>query len=240
MTVVAYLPKMETLPAAVKNGRRAHISPHHVPAIFLHLRYITLAMGTVVQTLGIGTEQFQIILEVVVAMFLGAIIGWEREKADKPAGLRTHMLVAGAAALFVGLGSLIIPKFAGNLASGAVRSDPIRIFEAIITGVSFLGAGTIIFHRNTERVEGITTAASLLITASIGATIGLAQWFLGVILTFIVFLILNLVGRLKLHSRTPSPAPQHHEEEHKEEREHKEPKKFKTWTPSDVISRRAE
>ena len=87
-----------------------------------------------------------------------------------------------------------------------MRSDPIRLFEAIITGISFLGAGTIILRRSPhQRVEGITTAASLLFTAAIGATIGLKQWFLAVILTLIVFLILHLTRWLKPVSR---PAPE--------------------------------
>lgn len=154
-------------------------------------------MENVWEVLGVGRFQLLILVEVLVAMVLGAIIGLEREGAEKPAGLRTHMLVAGAAALFVGLGDLIIPRFAAGGADATIRSDPIRIFEAIITGVSFLGAGTIIFHRGTERVEGITTAASLLFTAAIGATVGLAQWFLAVVLTGLVFLVLHVIGRVK-------------------------------------------
>src|SRR5437764_8668748 len=126
-------------------------------------------MGSIVTNLGIGHAQYLIILEVVVAMVLGAIIGYDRQLADKPAGLRTHMLVAGAAALFVGLGNLAVAKFHSQFADATVRSDPIRLFEAIITGVSFLGAGTIIRRSASERVEGITTAASLLITAALGA-----------------------------------------------------------------------
>ncbi len=150
--------------------------------------------------LDFGATQLLIFAEVVVAMVLGGVIGYEREGADKPAGLRTHMLVAGAAALFVGLGSLIVPQFASTLHAGEVRSDPIRIFEAIITGISFLGAGTIIFHRRQERVEGITTAASLLMTAAIGATVGLGQVLLGLALTALVFVVLTFLGRLKHHS----------------------------------------
>ena len=158
-------------------------------------------MMRTLEILGLGAHELQIIAEVVVAMVLGGVIGYEREEADKPAGLRTHMLVAAAAALFVGLGTLIVPQFLEQLPnSDAVRSDPIRLFEAIITGVSFLGAGTIIFHHGTERVEGITTAASLLMTAAIGATIGLAEWGLGIALTALVFLVLHLMARFKPHS----------------------------------------
>jgi len=154
-------------------------------------------METVFSSLGIGSKQLFIILEVIVAMVLGGVIGYDRQLADKPAGFRTHMLVAGAAALFVGLGNLAVAKFHAAFADTTVRSDPIRLFEAIITGVSFLGAGTIIRRSVGNRVEGITTAASLLFTAAIGATIGLAEWFLGVVLTLIVFGILHLARRFK-------------------------------------------
>jgi putative Mg2+ transporter-C (MgtC) family protein len=146
--------------------------------------------------LGFGKPQAVVLIEVLVAMALGGLIGYEREKAVKPAGLRTHMLVAGSAALFVGLGNMLLQQFATSI-PGRMQSDPIRLFEAIITGVSFLGAGTIIFHRGTERVEGITTAASLLMTSAIGATIGIGQWALGVILTLLVYAILHLLGRFK-------------------------------------------
>jgi putative Mg2+ transporter-C (MgtC) family protein len=146
--------------------------------------------------LGLGKPQLYVLLQVGVAMALGSLIGYERERADKPAGLRTHMLVAGSAALFVGLGNMLLQEFATSI-PGRMQSDPIRLLEAIITGVSFLGAGTIIFHREAERVEEITTAASLLMTSAIGATIGVKQWALGVALTLLVYVILHLFGRFK-------------------------------------------
>jgi putative Mg2+ transporter-C (MgtC) family protein len=157
------------------------------------------------RAIGAGAAQINIIIAVIVAMGLGAVIGYDREGAHKPAGLRTHILVAGAAALFVGLGTLIVQIYQSNLGAmpmaETVRSDPIRVFEAIITGISFLGAGTIIRHRGGEQVEGITTAASLLMTAAIGATIGLRQWFLGIVLTALVYVVLRVLGKIKA-SRT--------------------------------------
>jgi putative Mg2+ transporter-C (MgtC) family protein len=152
------------------------------------------------QAIGAGAEQIKIVAVVIVAMVLGAVIGYDREAADKPAGLRTHMLVAGAAALFVGLGTIIVQIYQNILGANieAVRPDPIRVFEAIITGISFLGAGTIIRHRGDDRVEGITTAASLLMTAAIGATIGLSQWFLGIVLTILVFTVLRFARKVKV------------------------------------------
>lgn len=154
--------------------------------------------------IGAGTAQLKIVLEVIIAMTLGAVVGYDREASDKPAGLRTHMLVAGAAALFVGLGTIIAELYA-NISGARIQTDPIRVFEAIITGISFLGAGTIIRHRENDKVEGITTAASLLMTAAIGATIGLSQWFLGIVLTALVLLVLRLIGKVKVNVHHPAP-----------------------------------
>jgi putative Mg2+ transporter-C (MgtC) family protein len=154
--------------------------------------------------IGADTAQLKIVLEVIIAMTLGAVVGYDREASDKPAGLRTHMLVAGAAALFVGLGTIIAELYT-NIAGSRIQTDPIRVFEAIITGISFLGAGTIIRHRENDKVEGITTAASLLMTAAIGATIGLSQWFLGIVLTVLVLLVLRLIGKVKVSVHRPTP-----------------------------------
>ncbi|HKK45838.1 MAG TPA: MgtC/SapB family protein [Balneolaceae bacterium] len=138
------------------------------------------------------------VLKVIIAIFLGGLIGLERELASKPAGLRTHMLVAGASALLVILGDIMIKQYAGNTAlTGATRADPIRIIEAIITGISFLGAGTIIFRGHRESVEGLTTAASILFAAAIGITVALHRYFLALIITLVVIVILFWLGYIE-------------------------------------------
>lgn len=134
--------------------------------------------------------EFQILGRVAIAMLLGAAVGIEREMADKPAGLRTHMLVAGAAAVLVGLSDIVVDHFAAN-SSGEIRSDPIRMIEAVITGVSFLGAGTILRRRRSEEVEGLTTAASLLLTAAIGICVGLSEIGLAAGVTVLALLTLS-------------------------------------------------
>jgi putative Mg2+ transporter-C (MgtC) family protein len=139
----------------------------------------------------ISLEEIQVLGCVALAMALGAIIGFEREKADKPAGLRTHMLVAGAAALLVALGDIVVARFDVALGRELVQSDPIRIIEAVITGVSFLGAGTIIRHRGKNQVEGLTTAASLLFAAALGVCVALSQAMLAVGLTLLVLVTLR-------------------------------------------------
>lgn len=123
--------------------------------------------------------ELQILLNVLIATALGAIIGIEREWADKPAGLRTQMFVAGAAALLASLGFAVFAEVTTQKNRGYVNADPIRVIEAIVTGVSFLGAGTI-FRRGLERnqVEGLTTAASLLFTAGIGIATALERYVL--------------------------------------------------------------
>ena len=134
--------------------------------------------------------QLQVIGEVVLAMFCGGLIGYDREQASKPAGLRTHMLVADAAALLVGLSDVLVTHGTGVQAPTRT-ADPVRIVEAIITGVSFIGAGTILRHGHKERVEGLTTAAALLMSAAIGISVALRQFMLAGGATLLTLLILR-------------------------------------------------
>lgn len=138
------------------------------------------------------SDQMGLLLRVAIAMVLGALIGIEREYADKPAGLRTHMLVAGAAALLVGLADVLAQRFTAETYAEILRADPIRIVEAVITGVSFLGAGTI-FRRNDAGVEGLTTAASLLVVSAIGIAVALDQFVLALCVTVLGFVVLRLI-----------------------------------------------
>jgi putative Mg2+ transporter-C (MgtC) family protein len=137
------------------------------------------------------STQFQILLEVVLAAFLGALIGLEREVADKPVGLRTHALVGGVAALLVGLSDVAINHFAIDLGTSLIRADPIRIMEAVIKGVAVLGAGTIIRCGSNNHVEGLTTAASVLMVAAVGISVALPQWILGIGVTILVLITLR-------------------------------------------------
>ncbi len=137
------------------------------------------------------------IVKVVFAMFLGGLIGLDRELAEKPAGLRTHMLVAGASSLLVVLGDVMITSYGDSPFVEAIQADPIRIMEAIITGISFLGAGTIIFRSRDETVEGLTTAASILFSATIGIAVALQQFLLAAILTVLVIVILVGLGYIE-------------------------------------------
>jgi putative Mg2+ transporter-C (MgtC) family protein len=132
---------------------------------------------------------------VLLAVILGGLIGYERELADKPAGLRTHMLVAAAATLLMALGRVLIESYSGR---DFLQSDPVRMIEAIIVGISFLGAGTIFRSRaDHQAVQGLTTAASILFTAVIGIAVALNQYVLAIGATAIVLLITAGLGRLE-------------------------------------------
>lgn len=145
-------------------------------------------------------EDLRILGEVAVALILGGIIGLEREMARKPAGLRTHALVAAAACLFVALGRLLQDYNMDQLAvpaAAVVRTDPVRIIEAIVTGISFLGAGTIIRSPEHERVEGLTTAATVLIAAAVGVTVAIERWVIAIGIVLLVLFIARGVKRLE-------------------------------------------
>lgn len=117
-----------------------------------------------------------------------------REIEGKPAGLRTHMLVRGAAALLVALGDVMIKHFDVVLGTELVRSDPTRIIQAVITGVGFLGTGIILHLSSTRQVEGLTTAASILFAAAVGVCVALSQLVLAVGVTALVLVTLRGVG----------------------------------------------
>lgn len=141
-------------------------------------------------------SQLGIIGEVALAMLLGGVIGIEREIADKPAGFRTQMIVAGAAALLVGLADAMLIRYLSP-GNPQVTADPIRIVEAIITGISFLGAGTIFRSKEGEQVEGLTTAASVLLSASIGISVALRQFVVAIGVTVLALLVLRVLAMVE-------------------------------------------
>jgi len=124
-----------------------------------------------------------VLVQVVVATLLGAVIGLEREISAQPAGLRTHMLVSLGSALFTLVGA------------DAVHTDPTRIAAQVVTGIGFLGAGAIL--RSGVTVHGLTTAASLWMTAAIGLAVGMRQWYAAGYTTAIGLAVLLLVRALE-------------------------------------------
>lgn len=151
----------------------------------------------------LGNWEFQLILlaSVAFSMLLGGVIGYERESRGRPAGMRTHMLIAGAATLLLGIGDLLAEHFSSEAYSELLRVDPIRIIEAVVTAVAFIGAGTIIQNARNNAVLGLTTAASLLLTASVGIAVGLHQYVLAVGVTALSLFVLHFLSSLENHPR---------------------------------------
>jgi len=140
-----------------------------------------------------------------VAIALSGVLGWERESKGKSAGIRTHMLVGLGAALFVVIGELFVIRY--QTAGEQLRFDPVRVLEAVVTGVSFLGAGTIFVSRGRERVKGLTTAASILVTAAVGMMAGLQYYVLACGVTALIFIVLHALALLKEKLSGRSEAP---------------------------------
>ena len=139
-------------------------------------------------------SQLEIAIKVAIAGFLAGLVGLERELADRPAGLRTHAVLGAAAALLVGMGDLLVEHFVDESVPAVLRADPIRIVEAVVTGVAFLGAGTIFRHRDGGTIEGLTTAASLLLVAAIGIAVALRQLLLAGLITLFTLILLRGVA----------------------------------------------
>jgi putative Mg2+ transporter-C (MgtC) family protein len=138
--------------------------------------------------------ELTIVGEVLLAGLFGGLIGFEREAADKPAGLRTHILVAMAASLITSLGSMVVRSAP---VPEQVASDPIRVIQAIVVGISFLGAGTILQREEKGRVEGLTTSASILATAAIGITVALEHILLATSVTLAILVVVWLLSYLE-------------------------------------------
>jgi len=128
----------------------------------------------------------RITLRLVLAAVLGGILGYERELKARSAGVRTHMLVAVGAALFV----------VGPLQSGIPLPDMSRVLQGIVQGIGFLGAGAIIVRASQHKIQGLTTAANIWATAAIGIVAGLGLEATAVLSTVIVLIILAVIPRI--------------------------------------------
>lgn len=126
----------------------------------------------------------KVVVRLLVAGLLGGLLGFERERRGKSAGIRTHMLVAVGAATFV----LVTQQ------NGATADSISRVFQGVVQGVGFLGAGAIII--SSEKCTGLTTAASIWATAGIGMTAGLGLESTAVLATLIILLILAAVPKV--------------------------------------------
>ena len=132
----------------------------------------------------------------LVAAVLAGILGWERESARKAAGLRTHMLVGIAAALYTAMSELAVLEIPRD--ADGFQADPIRAIQAIAIGIGFLGSGVIFVSRHEDRVHGLTTAASVWATAAIGIAAGLEYYVLATGATLMLLFVLRGLARFDL------------------------------------------
>ena len=137
---------------------------------------------------------FEIVLILLLAMILGGMIGWARERDGKPAGLRTHILVCVGCALRMGMQAWMTKQYPG--------ADPGRLAAGVITGIGFLGAGAII--QSQGEVKGITTAATVWMTAAIGIAVGIGFYWGALSATLIALFVIEVVRTVErkfLHIR---------------------------------------
>jgi putative Mg2+ transporter-C (MgtC) family protein len=132
---------------------------------------------------------------ILLACALGGLIGLERELKDQPAGLRTHLIVGLGACLFTLASAFGFAEFAGHPSVRGVSADPTRIASQIVVGIGFLGGGTILRHGGT--VRGLTTAATLWVTAAIGLAAGLGFYVAAVVTTGVAIFTLRALKPLE-------------------------------------------
>ena len=132
-------------------------------------------------------QMVSLVSRLLTAMILGALVGAQRESIGKPAGLRTHMLVAMGSALFV-----LAPLEAGMELDGISR-----VIQGIVTGIGFIGAGAILKLQEKREIEGLTTAAGIWMTAAIGIAVGLGRWGLALVSAVLTWITLSVIGKIE-------------------------------------------
>ena len=137
--------------------------------------------------LGDSRQLARVLIRLLAATLLGAIVGFERERAGKPAGLRTHTLVCVGTAVFV-----LVCTSAGMSSDGLSR-----VIQGIVTGIGFIGAGTILKVSEEHQIRGLTTAAGVWMTAAIGVGVGLGSVGVAALSTLLAIIILAVVGSIE-------------------------------------------
>jgi putative Mg2+ transporter-C (MgtC) family protein len=134
-----------------------------------------------------AAELARAVVRLTAAVVFGGIVGIERERAGKAAGLRTHMLVALGAALVM----------LACAESGMATGDLSRVAQGVITGIGFLGAGSILKSEHAREIHGLTTAAGIWLTAGVGVAAGLGRWFMAGMAAVASWIILGLLSSLE-------------------------------------------
>lgn len=137
------------------------------------------------------TQLIHAVIRLVAAILLGGVIGLQRERWGKPAGVRTHILVTVGTTLFVLAAS----------GSGMSLDGVSRVIQGLTAGIGFIGAGAILKVSKSREIQGLTTAAGIWTTAAIGVTVGLGSLGLALLGTILTWIILTLVGRIEFKQR---------------------------------------
>ncbi len=148
-------------------------------------------------------DTWTMIYRIVGALLFGGIVGYERETEQKPAGLRTIMLVTLGSALLMLLAQRIPDLIQVHV--DTLTMDPTRILGSLVQGIGFLGAGTIFLHKST--VHGLTTAAAIWTMAVVGAAVGTGDWPLSIMGTVAAFFILRVLGPLSFRDTNKNQQP---------------------------------
>lgn len=149
----------------------------------------TIAQTVVAEFSDLGDAQqvTQLVVRLIVASLMGGVLGFQREREGKPAGVRTHMLVAASSAL------VVIVSLQGGMDQEALS----RVLQGLLAGVGFVCAGTILKLEREEQVHGLTTAAGVWMTAAIGIAAGLGREMTALLSTLLVLGILSLEGPIR-------------------------------------------
>ena len=147
-------------------------------------------------------DQLVLTLQIGIGAALGGVIGWERDRAGKSAGIRTHMLVAASSAFAVGLGELLL--------AGGSSGDHTRVLHAVITGIGFIGGGMIWTAKKSRGPAGLTSAATIMLVAVIGAAAGLGAPIVATTVT--IFALITLSGVRRIENMFRSRRSQHDDE----------------------------
>lgn len=155
------------------------------------------------------------------AIFFGGLIGFEREAQDKAAGLRTHILISLASAVFaiISIESVHMP----GLSDEQVQIDPLRVVEAVTAGVAFLAAGTIVLSRG--EVRGLTTGAGMWLAGAIGLALGFGHWLIAAFALTAGLTVLYAVGRLESLYKSRRSMPERRAVERKDQDRQPSPEK---------------
>jgi putative Mg2+ transporter-C (MgtC) family protein len=134
-------------------------------------------------------SEAEMLLRLLAAALFTGFIGWERETAHKPAGLRTHVTVGIASCLFVTIGLLVSNDFTDI--SPNIRIEPLSLIQAVAVGIGFLGSGVVRLQTKEDRPQGLTTAASIWAAAGLGVTAGFGKYVLAGGTTLLLLIVLR-------------------------------------------------